>query len=64
MTGKQFLNAPNVISKPRFHRGGDSEARMNAAEIVIREVQGDSGFQVRQLFAEAVRQSVVGSHHS
>ena len=27
---------------------------MNAAEIVIREVQRNSGFQMRQLFAESV----------
>jgi hypothetical protein len=26
---------------------------MNTAEIVVREVQGDSGFQVRKLFAKA-----------
>ena len=29
---------------------------MDAAEIVIREVQRDGGFQVRQLLAESVRQ--------
>jgi hypothetical protein len=27
---------------------------MNAAEIVVRKVQGDGGFQVRQLFAERI----------
>src|SRR5947207_82506 len=29
---------------------------MHAAEIVIREVQGNGSFQVRQFFAESVRQ--------
>jgi hypothetical protein len=29
---------------------------MNPTEIVIREMQADSGFQMRQLFAESVRQ--------
>jgi hypothetical protein len=29
---------------------------MNAAEIVVREVQSDSGFQVRQLLAERIRE--------
>jgi hypothetical protein len=29
---------------------------MNAAEIVIREMQGDSGFQVLQLARESVRE--------
>jgi len=27
---------------------------MNATEIVVREVQGDSGFQMRQLLAERI----------
>jgi hypothetical protein len=30
---------------------------MNAAEIVIREVQSDGGFQVRQLLAESIGQA-------
>jgi hypothetical protein len=30
---------------------------MNATEIVIREMQGDGGFQVRSLLAERIRQS-------
>jgi hypothetical protein len=29
---------------------------MNTAEIVIREMQGDGGFQMRQLFAERIRE--------
>src|SRR5437016_6267296 len=39
-----------------FHRGCDSETRMNAAEVVIGEMQSDSGFQMRQLFAESICQ--------
>jgi len=31
-----------------LHGRGDSQGAMYAAEIVIREVQGDRGFQVRQ----------------
>jgi len=36
---EQFSNRPNVIRQTRFHRGCDSEARMNAAEIVVCEVR-------------------------
>ena len=35
---------------------------MNTAEIVVREVQGDSGFQVRQLFAERIRKPRQSPH--
>jgi hypothetical protein len=35
---------------------------MNTAEIVIREVQGDSGFQVRQLLAERIGQPRKSAH--
>jgi hypothetical protein len=30
---------------------------MNAAEIIVREVQGDSGFQVRELLAKCIGKS-------
>jgi hypothetical protein len=35
---------------------------MNAAEIIKREVQGDSGFQVREFFAESICQSRKSPH--
>src|SRR5208282_4333938 len=35
---------------------------MNTAEIVKREVQSDSGFQVRQLFAERIREARKTAH--
>jgi hypothetical protein len=35
---------------------------MNAAEIVVREVQGDGGFQVRQLFAERISEPRKTAH--
>ena len=35
---------------------------MNATEIVIGEVQCDSGFQVRQLFAERIRKPRKSAH--
>lgn len=35
---------------------------MNAAEIIVRKVQGDSSFQMRQLFAERVREPRKSPH--
>src|ERR1700676_1521940 len=35
---------------------------MNTTEIVIREVQSDSGFQVRQLLAERIREPRKSPH--
>ena len=35
---------------------------MNTAEIVMREMQGNRGFQVRQLFAERIRQPRKSPH--
>jgi hypothetical protein len=46
-----------MIRKPRFHRGSNAQRRMNTAEIVVREMQSDGSFQMRQLLAESVRQA-------
>src|ERR1700676_4996455 len=35
---------------------------MNTAKIVVSEMQRDSGFQVRQLFAESIREPRKSSH--
>jgi len=53
---KQFSNRPDVIGQARFHRRRNSQTRMHPAKVVIRKMQGDSGFQMRQLFAESIRQ--------
>jgi len=37
--GNQFLNRPNMIRDPGFHRGRDPQFAMNPAEIVKREVK-------------------------
>ncbi len=52
----QFGNRPHVIRNSSFHRGRHSQTRMHPAKGVVREVQGDSGFQMRQFLAESVRQ--------
>ncbi len=46
-----------MIRDSRRHPPRDSDAGMYAAQIVVREVQRDSRFQVRQLLAESIRQS-------
>ena len=51
----QFRDLPNVIRNARFHRMGSADAGMNAAEIVEREVQRDSGPMVLALARERIR---------
>jgi hypothetical protein len=46
-----------VIGQYGLHGGSDAKARMHTAEIVVSKVQRNSRFQVRQLFAESIRQS-------
>ena len=57
-----FFDRPNMVGDTRFHRGSDAQTRMNTAEIVIGEVQCDSGFQVRELLAEGIRQPSKAAH--
>jgi len=51
-----------MIGQTRFHRGCNTQTRMNSTEVVIPEVQGNRGFQVRQLLAERVREPRKSSH--
>ena len=51
-----------MVGQARFHSGCNSKARMNTAEIVVREVQADGGFQVRQLLAERIREPRKSPH--
>jgi len=39
---EQFSKTPNVIRQSRCHRGSDSQSRMDAAEIVVCEMDSDS----------------------
>jgi hypothetical protein len=43
MPPKQFSNRPNVIRQTRFHRRSNEQRRMITAEIVISEVESESG---------------------
>jgi hypothetical protein len=59
---QDFVNRPNKIGQPRFHRGSDAQARMHAAEIVIREMQSDSSFLDCQFLREPIREPRQPSH--
>lgn len=54
---QQFGQAPNVVGQSGFHRRGYAQAAMNAAEIVMREVKGNSSLQVFQFARERQRQA-------
>ena len=50
---EQFRNRPNVIGQVRFHRRGDPESSMDAAEVVIGEVERDCEPEVFPLLGKA-----------
>src|ERR1700677_1181870 len=56
------MKRPYLGSYSSSHRRGHAQARVNAHEIIVRKVQSASGFQVRQLLRESVRQSGKSSH--
>jgi len=51
-----------VIGQARFHRGGNAQTRIHTAEVVIRKMQGNGGFQIRQLLAERIGKPRQSSH--
>jgi hypothetical protein len=53
---EQFCHRPYVIRDSRRHPRRDSDAGMNAAKIVIGEVQGARKLQVVQLFRVGICQ--------
>jgi hypothetical protein len=36
-----FLDLPNVVSQPRFHRGCDAQGLVNPTEVIVHDVQRD-----------------------
>jgi len=46
-----------VIGQVRFHRGRDAQAGMNAAEVVIREMQRNRVPEIVPLFTETQREA-------
>ena len=59
---QQFRQIPNVVGQIRLHRRGDPDAAVNAAEIVIGEVQAVGRPQVLPLLAEPIRQPRQSAH--
>ena len=45
-----------MIREVCFHRRSDTQRSVNSTEIIPCEMQADSGFQMRQLFAESIRE--------
>src|SRR5437763_839983 len=52
-----------MASQTSLHRRSDAKSFMNTAEIVIREMQSASRFQVGDFLRESVRQARKPSHH-
>ena len=50
----QFLNAPDVVAQASFHRWRDAQCRMNAAEVVVHEIQRDRVTVIVNFLAEGV----------
>jgi hypothetical protein len=46
-----------VICQARFHRRGDAQTQVHATEIVVREMDSDSSFQVLQFLRESIRKA-------
>lgn len=54
---EQFRHRPYVFGNSSLHSGSDSQGRVDAHEVVPREMQADSSFQVVEFLAESIRQS-------
>lgn len=52
-----FFQSPNVIGNARFHCGCDAQGLVNAAEVVIHEMDGCGVFVAFQFLAECVGQA-------
>lgn len=58
----QFIDAPDVIANPGFHRGGHAQRGVNPAKVVISEVQRNHVTMVLYLLRERIRQPRKPSH--
>lgn len=57
-----FFYLPHVIHQPRFHRGRHSQRLVNAAEVVMDEVERDGVFVVLDFLAEPERETGKAPH--
>jgi hypothetical protein len=59
---EQFRQSPYVICDASFDRWRNPDALVDAAKIVVGEVQCDSRFQMCQLFAKSICESRKSPH--
>lgn len=59
---RQILDIPKMLGDARGHRWRDLERLMDAAEIVIHEVQRNRRFVVLDLLAERIGQASEAAH--
>lgn len=57
-----FFHVPNVVSDSSFHCRGNAQSLMNAAEVVVHEVERDGRDMVLNLLAECVGQPCETAH--
>src|ERR1017187_1321922 len=58
----QFLKRPHMIRQASFHGGSDAQRLVNAAEVVMEEVDRDLVRVVRQLLTKSVREPSKTAH--
>src|ERR1039458_3695023 len=59
---QQFRQIPHVIRNARLHRRGNAQGLMDAAEIVVGEVQAVRRPQILPLLREGIRQPREAAH--
>jgi len=59
---QQFFQVPHMIRDARFHRRGDADSGVDAAEVVVGKPQAVGAPQVVPLLAEGIRQSGHAAH--
>src|SRR6185312_14307073 len=62
LNSQQFGDRPAMVGNARFHCGSDPQLSMNAAKVVVRKVQSDSGFEVFELLGKPIRKSRQSPH--
>lgn len=62
LCAQQIAQRPNQLSDSAFHRGSATDRTVNAAEIVVREVQCERRFQVFPFLREAISQARESTH--
>src|SRR3989304_995137 len=59
---KKFLPRPDIASDTRLHGRGNTEALMNAHEIIMEEMERQGRFQVVQFLGESIGKPRKSAH--